>query len=415
MAIQIGKRLQHAWNAFLGRDPTNQPYISYGSGMGMQMYQHNYSFARVDSIISMIYNRIANDVASVNIRHVYLDKEGRFDHYAISGLNNCLITNANDDQTGRQFILDAVLSMFDEGCIALVPTEADIPPNPTGSYDIQKMQVGQIMEWFPEHVRVNLYNPYRGIKEDLVFEKLKVAIIENPFYTVMNEPNSIAKRLARKLSLIDISDERTGANKLDLILQMPGSLKTDLRKKQASNRLQAIEEQMSTSKYGIAYIDSTERITQLNRPVENNLLQQVQYYVQLLFNQLGLTPEIMAGTADEATMLNYYNRTIDPILTAICESMEWKFLTKTARTQGQAIRYYRDLFKLVPVGQIAEIADKFTRNEIFTSNEIRSFMGIKPSSDPSADELRNKNLNPSEFEGKGQNGSENEKGENNEV
>lgn len=408
MAIQIGSRLQHAWNAFLGRDPTVS-YANIGPGYGLPQNRTSPIFARTDSILTMIYNRIATDVASVNIRHVYLDDEKRYLKDATSTLNRCFSTTANVDQTGRALILDTVLSMFDEGVVAIVPTHTNVPPNPSGAFEVEELRVCKIMEWFPKHVRLRIYNESTGYFDDrIVLPKSEVAIVENPFYTVMNEPNSIAKRLARKLALLDQSDNRIGSNKFDMIIQLPFALRGDLRKKQAEERRQQLEAQLANSMLGIGYIDATEHVTQLNRPIDNTLFDQVKYYIEMLYNQLGLTPELMAGTADEATMLNYYTRTVDPILSAICEAMEWKFLTSTARSQGQAIRSYRDIFRLVPVSQMAEIGDKFVRNEILTKNEIRSIIGVKPSTDPRADKLQNPNLNPTEFQkdpNSGQNGS----------
>ena len=332
------------------------------------------------------------DTAAIGFKHIRLDKNNRFKEIILSGLNNCLSIEANIDQTGRSFIQDAVISMLDEGCVAIVPTETTFNPTVTGSFDINSMRTGKIIEWFPKHVKVRVYNENTGRKEDIILPKTTVAIIENPFYAVMNESNSTLQRLIRKLVLLDDIDEQSGAGKLDLIIQLPYTIKSEARREQAEKRRKDIEMQLAGSKYGIAYIDGTENVTQLNRSLENNLMKQIEYLTNLLFSQLGLTQSIMDGTADEKTMLNYYDRTIEPILSAISDEMIRKFLTKTARSQGQSIKFFRDPFKLVPVSEIAEIADKFTRNEIATSNEIRQVIGWTPSDDPNADVLRNKNL-----------------------
>ena len=345
------------------------------------------------SIVVSVYNRIALDVASIDIMHVKLDDNGRFVEEMDTSLNECLTLSANMDQTAKAFIQDAVMSMMDEGCIAIVPVDTTINPNISGSYDINSLRVGQILEWRPQHVKVRIYNDKTGQKEDLLLPKSMVAIIENPLYAVINEPNSTMQRLIRKLNLLDVIDEQSGSGKLDLIIQLPYVIKSEARKQQAENRRKEIEMQLTGSKYGIAYTDGTEKITQLNRPVENNLMKQIEYLTSMLYGQLGITQTILDGTADDKTMLNYYNRTIEPIVSAIVDEMKRKFLTKTARTRKQDIVYFRDPFKLVPVNDLAEIADKLTRNERATSNEIRQIMGWKPSDDPDADELRNKNLN----------------------
>ena len=347
------------------------------------------------SIVTSVYNRIALDAASIDIMHVQLDKDDRFESIRDSALNECLTRNANIDQTGRAFIQDVVMSMLDEGCVAIVPVDTTFNPDITNSYDVNTMRTAKIVEWYPAHVKVNLYNDRTGRKEDLILPKKTVAIIENPLYAVINEPNSTMQRLIRKLNLLDVIDEQSGSGKLDLIIQLPYVIKTDARRQQAEQRRKDIEMQLSGSKYGIAYTDGTERITQLNRSVDNNLMKQIEYLTSMLYSQLGITQAILDGSADDKTMLNYYNRTIEPIVSAIVDEIQRKFLTKTAITQKQAIAYFRDPFRLVPVNEIAEIADKFTRNEIMTSNEIRQIVGMKPSKDPNADELRNKNLSQS--------------------
>ncbi|WP_300944471.1 phage portal protein [uncultured Duncaniella sp.] len=349
------------------------------------------------SIVTSVYNRIALDVAAVDMYHVRLDENNRFLSTIDSGLNNCLTVEANTDQTGRAFLQDVVMSMMDEGCVAIVPTDTDDDPGDgiPGSFDIDAIRTGQILEWYPQHVRVRVYNERTGQKEDIPMAKQSVAIIENPLYAVINEPNSTMQRLIRKLNLLDVIDEQNSSGKLDLIIQLPYIIKTEARRRQAESRRKDIEDQLRGSKYGIAYTDGTEHITQLNRPVENNLMSQIEYLTSMLYSQLGITQGILDGTADEKTMLNYYNRTIEPILAAIADEMKRKFLTKTARSQRQSIKFFRDPFKLVPVSEISEIADKFTRNEIMTSNEVRQVIGMKPSDDPKADELRNKNLSES--------------------
>ena len=395
MDESFGSRLKHAWNAFFNRDPT--VYRDIGGSYSYRPDRPRFSRGNEKSIVTSVYNRIALDVAAINIQHVRLDENGRFLTSMKTNLNDCLTLEANLDQTSRAFFQDVVISMFDEGCVAIVPVETSADPDKTDSYDIYSLRTGKILEWFPKHVRVRVYNELTGKKEDILRSKDSVAIIENPLYAVINEPNSTMQRLIRKLNLLDIIDEQSSAGKLDLIIQLPYVIKTQARRQQAELRRKDIENQLAGSKYGIAYTDGTERITQLNRPVENNLMKQIEYLTNLLYSQLGLTQTIMDGSADDKTMLNYYNRTIEPIVSAIVDEMKRKFLTKTARSQLQSIWFFRDPFKLVPVADLAEIADKFTRNEIMTSNEIRQIVGMKPSKDPRADELRNKNLSePSE-------------------
>ena len=394
----IRDRLQHAWNAFVYNDNT---YVDPQNLGGLSTYKPDrvhFSRGVERSIVTSVYNRLALDVSSIAIKHVRLDENGRFKEEVDSGLQNCLNVEANIDQTGRAFLQDVVMSMLDEGCVAIVPVDTTIDPAKSGSYEINTMRTGKILEWYPAHVRVRVYNDKKGIHEELVLPKSTVAIIENPLYAVINEPNSTMQRLIRKLNLLDVVDEQTSSGKLDLIIQLPYVIKTDARRKQAEERRKDIEMQLSGSKYGIAYTDGTERITQLNRPAENNLMKQVEYLTSMLYSQLGLTQSIMDGSADDKTMLNYYNRTVEPILAAITDEIKRKFLTKTARAQKQTVMYFRDPFKLTPVVDLAEIADKFTRNEIMTSNEIRQIVGMKPAEDPSADELRNKNLNQSNEE-----------------
>ena len=384
-------RLQHGWNAFVNnRSPTTH-YSYIGPGNSRRPDRPRFSRGNERSIVTAIFNRIALDVAAIDIMHCRLDEENRFTEIIESRLHNCLTLDANIDQTGRALKQDIVESMFDEGCVAIVPVDTTTNPN-TGSYDICSMRVGRITEWFPKHVRINLYNEQRGEREDVVLPKSMVAIIPNPLYAVMNEPSSTLQRLIRKLNLLDIIDEQSGSGKLDLIIQLPYIIKTDARRQQAEQRRKDIENQLSGSKYGIAYTDGTERITQLNRPVENNLLKQIEYLTNMLYSQLGITQAVLDGTADEKTMLNYYSRTIEPIVSAIVDEMKRKFLTKTARSQKQSIMFFRDPFKLVPVNDMAEIADKFTRNQILSSNEIRQIIGRKPSSDPEADKLINHNI-----------------------
>lgn len=390
MEMSFGSRLKHAWNAFTGNIQMN--YRDLGMSYPYRADRPRMSRGNERSIVTSVYNRIALDVAALNVQHVRLDENGRFLSVIDDGLNNCLTLEANVDQTARSFIQDVVISMFDEGSVAIVPVDTTTDPNVSGSYDIQSLRVGQILDWYPQYIRTRVYNEQTGRKEDIVVPKSAVAIIENPLYAVINEPNSTMQRLIRKLNLLDVIDEQSGSGKLDLIIQLPYVIKTEARRQQAENRRKDIESQLSGSKYGIAYTDGTEHITQLNRSVNNNLMSQIEYLTSMLYSQLGITQSILDGTADEKTMLNYNNRTIEPIISAIVDEMKRKFLTKTARSQRQSISFFRDPFKLVPVDEIAEIADKFTRNEIMTSNEIRQVVGMKPSDDPRADELRNKNL-----------------------
>lgn len=384
-------RIQRGWNAFRNRDPT-QDFRDSGMTYYYRPDRPRFTRGNERSIITSVLNRIALDVSAIDIFHVKLDKNGRFLTVIESGLNNCLTLSANADQTGRAFKQDVVMSMLDEGCVAIVPVDTSIDPNKSDSYQIDTMRVGKIIQWRPQHVQVRAYNELTGKKEEIWLPKKSVAIIENPLYAVMNEPNSTMQRLIKKLALLDVTDEQTASGKLDLIIQLPYVIKTEARRLQAESRRKDIEMQLAGSKYGIAYTDGTERITQLNRSVENNLMKQVEYLTNQLYSQLGITQAILDGTADEKTMLNYYSRTIEPIISAIVDEMKRKFLTKTARTQRQSIQFFRDPFKLVPVGDIAEIADKFTRNEIMTSNEIRQIVGMRPSDDPKADELRNSNI-----------------------
>lgn len=392
MELSIGSRVKHAWNAFLNRSPTN---YRRDDGMTYSYRPDRVVFSRGNerSITTSVYNRIAMDAAAISIKHANLDDNGRYISDVNSGLNNCLSLEANIDQSGRGFIQDVVMSMLDEGVVAMVPIDTKGNPDLTSSYDILTMRTGKILEWSPTRVRVKIYNDRTGRKEELWLPKSRVGIVENPLYAIINEPNSTMQRLVRKLNLLDVVDEQAGSGKLDLIIQLPYVVKTDARRQQAEQRRKDIEMQLAGSKYGIAYTDGTEKITQLNRSVENNLMKQIEYLTSMLYSQLGITQTIMDGTADDKTMLNYYNRTIEPIVAAIVDELKRKFLTKTARSQGQSILFFRDPFKLVPVNDIAEIADKFTRNEIMTSNEIRQIVGLKPSEDPKADQLINSNLN----------------------
>ena len=389
--MEIFDRLQHAWNAFMNKDPT---YNYQGVGMGYSYRPDRPRLTRGNerSIINSIFNKIALDVASIDIVHCKLDENNRYIETIDSGLNNCLTLEANIDQTGRAFIQDVVMSMLDEGSVAIVPVDTTINPKDTNSYDIVSMRTGKILAWYPEHVRVQLYNEKTGKKEELILPKKTVGIIENPLYTVINEQNSTMQRLKRKLALLDMVDEQNSSGKLDLIIQLPYVVKSDARRQQAEKRRKDIEMQLVGSKYGIAYTDGTERITQLNRPVDNNLFTQVESLTSMLYSQLGITQSVLDGTADEKTMLNYYNRSIAPFVDAIVDELKRKFLSKTARTRRQSIQAFRDPFKLVPVNELAEIADKFTRNEILSSNEIRQIIGRKPSKDPKADQLVNSNI-----------------------
>lgn len=391
MAETIGSRLKHAWNAFMNRDPTNY-YRDSGISYSYRPDRVRFSGGNEKSIVTSVYNRIAMDAAAIDIKHVRLDSDERYVKTINSGLNNCLTTEANIDQTGRAFLQDCFMSMLDEGCVAIVPIDTSLNPKVTSSYDILSMRTGKILEWYPSSVKVRVYNEKTGNREEIVLPKSMVAIIENPLYAVINERNSTMQRLIRKLNLLDAIDEQSGAGKLDLIIQLPYVIKSEARRQQAENRRREIENQLAGSKYGIAYADGTERITQLNRSVENNLMKQIEYLTSMLYSQLGITQTVLDGTADEKTMLNYYNRTIEPMVSAIVDEMKRKFLTKTARSQLQSITYFRDPFGLVPVSDIAEIADKFTRNEIMTSNEIRQKIGMKPSDNPKADQLVNSNI-----------------------
>lgn len=397
MELTLSSRLKRAWNAFTkNRDPTEMYYRHHYEDVGMgYVYRPDrvrFSRGNERTIATSVYNRIAMDVAAISIKHCRLDKNGRYIEDIKSGLNDCLSVEANIDQTGRSFIQDVVMSMFDEGVVAIIPVDTTDDPRKTSSYDILSMRTGKIVEWYPAHVKVKVYNDKTGKKEDIIMPKRSVAIVENPLYAVINEPNSTMKRLVRKLNILDAIDEQSGSGKLDLIIQLPYVIKSEARKEQAEKRRKDIEQQLK-GPYGIAYTDGTERITQLNRPVENNLMKQIEYLTNQLYSQIGMTPSVLDGTADEKEMLNYNNRTIEPIISAIVDAMKRSFLSKTARTQGQTIMFFREPFKLVPVNNIADIADKFTRNEIMSSNELRQIIGLKPSDDPKADELRNSNLN----------------------
>lgn len=395
MSETISSRIKSAWNAFRGRDPTVSDVLDFDYGPSYSYRPDIVRFTRGNkkSIVASIYNRIAIDCASIDIEHVRLDENGNYKETINSGITNCLTLEANLDQTGRAFIQDVVMSMFDEGCIAIVPVDTTIDPAKTDSYDVLSMRTARIKTWYPGNVKVDVYNEKDGKHHDLILSKREVAIIENPLYSIMNEPNSTLQRLIRTLNTLDQTNRNNASNRLDLIIQMPWLIRNETKERQAEKRRKSIEDQLAKSKYGVAYTDGTEKIVQLNRPVENNLWTQVKELTDQLYNQLGLTQTIFDGTANEQTMLNYYNRTIEPILSAISLEIARKFLTKTGRSQGQAIRFFRDPFKLMPVDQLAEITDKFTRNEVMTANEIRSKVGLKPSDDPSADELRNKNLN----------------------
>lgn len=393
------ERVQRGWNAFRNRDPTYN-FQNIGEASYYRPDRPRFTRGNERSIVTSVYNRIALDVSNINIQHVRLDDNGRFTSVIESDLNNCLSLDANIDQTGRAFIQDAVMSMLDEGCVALIPVVTDVDPEDSSSYKIFSMRTGKIIEWRPDKVKIQAYNDLTGRREEIVLLKSAVAIVENPLYAVINEPNSTMQRLIRKLNLMDVTDEQTASGKLDLIIQLPYVIKTEARQKQAEDRRKSIEMQLASSKYGIAYTDGTEHITQLNRSVENNLMKQVEYLTNMLYSQLGITQAILDGTADEQSMLNYYSRTIEPIISAITDEMKRKFLSKTARSQGQSIMFFRDPFKLVPVNNIAEIADKFTRNEIMTSNEFRQIIGMKPSDDPKADKLWNSNISHPEEEEK---------------
>ena len=390
--MSIRERLMHAWNAFTNKDPT---FTGHNLGMSYS-YRPDRVRLRVTnerSIVSAIYNRIGIDVAAISFKHVKVDENDRLSEEVKDGLNECLTVESNIDQTGRAFIQDIVMSMLDEGCVAIVPIDTTINPKVSNSYDIQTMRTGKILEWFPNDVRLKVYNEKTGQKEEITLPKKMVAIVENPLYAVMNEPNSTLQRLIHKLNLLDAIDEQSSSGKLDILVQLPYTIRSEARANQAEKRRKDIEKQLAGSKYGIAYIDGTERVTQLNRPAENNLMQQIEYLTRMLYSQLGITDTVLDGTADEKVMLNYYNRTIEPIASAIADSMKRTFLTKTARTQGHTIMFFKDAFKLVPVNQIADIADKFTRNEILSSNEVRGIIGFEPVDDERADQLINKNIN----------------------
>ena len=390
--MTLGDRLRHGWNAFV--NPANGFKYDYGRASYINPNRVRMSMGNERSIVTAVYNRIAIDVSMLDIKHVKLDDNNeRFKEVVDDSLNQRLTINSNKDQIPQQFIQDVVMSLFDEGAVAIVPVDTSVNPKLSESYEIDSMRVGAIIQWMPDHVKIRLYNDKTGEKEEVTLPKSMVAIVENPFYAVMNEPNSVAKRLIHKLNILDAIDEQSGSGKLDVIVQLPGIIKTEARKKQAEDRRKNIEDQLAGSKYGIAYIDGTEKVTQLNRSVENNLMNQIQFLTSMLYSQLGMTEEIMKGTADEKTMLNYYNNTIVPVISSIVNSMRWKFLTKTARTRHHSIMYFRDPFKNTPISQIAEMTDKFTRNEVASSNEMRSVIGWKPVDDPRADELRNKNLN----------------------
>lgn len=390
MEMNIGSRLKHAWNAFLNRDPPGSEY--HGGGYSYRPDRMRFSRGSERTIINAIYNRIALDAASITINHVKLDENNRFDSIIDSGLNYCLNTEANADQTGRGLIQDIVMTFLEEGVAAVVPEKTNFDPRYSNSYEIYSMRVGVPVEWYPNHVRVRLFNELTGQKEEITFPKKMVALIENPFYAVMNAPNSTMQQLVRKLALLDVVDEQAGSGKLDMIIQLPYVIKSPARREQAEQRRADIEQQLSGSKYGIAYTDGTERIVQLNRSLENNILKSIEYLTNMVYSQLGVTQEILNGTADEKTMNNYMNRIIEPVIAAIADEFKRKFLTKTARTQGQSIMFFRDPFRLAPVSMIAEMADKFTRNEIMTPNEFRQVIGMKPSKDPKSDQLANRNI-----------------------
>lgn len=401
----LRKRIKNAWNVFTSRDPTEQPvFHDYGISYGYRPDRIRLTRGNERSIVNAVYNRIAIDVASIDVKHVKIDENGVFIEEMDSFLNDVLQIEANIDQTGRNLMVDAVMSLLDEGVIAIVPVDID-ESEETDSFDVLSLRVAKIVQWYPEHVKVRVYDEKTGHKRDIIINKSSVCVVENPFYSVMNEPNSTLQRLIRKLNLLDAIDEQTGSGKLDIIIQLPYVIKTEARKKQAEDRRKDIEAQLAGSKYGIAYTDGTERITQLNRPAENNLLAQIEYLTSMLYSQLGITEEVLNGTADEKTMLNYYNRTIEPIMSAIVDEMKRKLLTLNARKEGQSIKFFRNPFKLVPVTEMAEIADKFGRNEILTPNEIRGIVGFKPSDDPQADELRNRNISLSNEEIEMKNGA----------
>ena len=407
--------IKHAWGLFTNTNNKNPTVKPEGSSYTISPTRPRFTRGNERTIVTSVYNRIAIDASTIDIMHVRLDDDGRFKEPIKSNLNNCLTVEANIDQTSRSFMLDIVISLLDEGCVAVVPVKTTLNPNNTESYDIEELRTGRIMEWFPKHVLVRLYNDETGMYQDVTLPKSQVAIIENPLYTIMNEPNSTMQRLIHKLSLLDIIDEESSSGKMDLIIQLPYIIKNDTKRSQAEERRKQIEDQLRGSRYGVAYIDGTEKVTQLNRSVENNILKQVEYLTNLLYSQLGLTQTIMDGTADENAMNNYYNRTVEPVVSAIVDEFHRKFLTKTARTQGQAIMFFRDPFKLMSVTNIADTADKFTRNELLSSNEFRQIIGRKPSTDPKADMLLNKNIShaPEELDGYDKN-NQNEKSNNKE-
>ena len=407
--------IKHAWGLFTNTNNKNPTVKPEGSSYTISPTRPRFTRGNERTIVTSVYNRIAIDASNIDIMHVRLDDEGRFKEPIKSNLNNCLTVEANIDQSSRAFMLDVVISLLDEGCIAVVPVKTTLNPNNTESYDIEELRTGRIVEWFPKHVMIRLYNDETGMYQDVTLPKSQVAIIENPLYTIMNEPNSTMQRLIHKLSLLDIIDEESSSGKMDLIIQLPYIIKNDTKRSQAEERRKQIEDQLRGSRYGVAYIDGTEKVTQLNRSVENNILKQVEYLTNLLYSQLGLTQTIMDGTADENAMNNYYNRTVEPVVSAIIDEFHRKFLTKTARTQGQAIMFFRDPFKLMSVTSIADTADKFTRNELLSSNEFRQIIGRKPSTDPKADMLLNKNIShaPEEMSGYDKN-NQNEKSNNKE-
>ena len=402
--------IKHAWGLFTNTNNKNPTVKPEGSSYTISPTRPRFTRGNERTIVTSVYNRIAIDASTIDIMHVRLDDEGRFKEPIKSNLNNCLTVEANIDQTSRAFMLDIVISLLDEGCVAVVPVKTTLNPNNTESYDVEELRTGRIMEWFPKHVLVRLYNDETGMYQDVTLPKSQVAIIENPLYTIMNEPNSTMQRLIHKLSLLDIIDEESSSGKMDLIIQLPYIIKNDTKRSQAEERRKQIEDQLRGSRYGVAYIDGTEKVTQLNRSVENNILKQVEYLTNLLYSQLGLTQTIMDGTADENAMNNYYNRTVEPVVSAIVDEFHRKFLTKTARTQGQAIMFFRDPFKLMSVTNIADTADKFTRNELLSSNEFRQIIGRKPSTDPKADMLLNKNIShaPEELDGYDKNNQKNQ-------
>ena len=402
--------IKHAWGLFTNTNNKNPTVKPEGSSYTISPTRPRFTRGNERTIVTSVYNRIAIDASNIDIMHVRLDDEGRFKEPIKSNLNNCLTVEANIDQSSRAFMLDVVISLLDEGCIAVVPVKTTLNPNNTESYDIEELRTGRIVEWFPKHVMIRLYNDETGMYQDVTLPKSQVAIIENPLYTIMNEPNSTMQRLIHKLSLLDIIDEESSSGKMDLIIQLPYIIKNDTKRSQAEERRKQIEDQLRGSRYGVAYIDGTEKVTQLNRSVENNILKQVEYLTNLLYSQLGLTQTIMDGTADENAMNNYYNRTVEPVVSAIIDEFHRKFLTKTARTQGQAIMFFRDPFKLMSVTSIADTADKFTRNELLSSNEFRQIIGRKPSTDPKADMLLNKNIShaPEELDGYDKNNQKNQ-------